>query len=302
LRDQGDLADVRYVYGWEGFNDREVIIMESDIKFVIADVDGTLVTRKKVVTPRAIAAVRQLQDAGIGFSIVSGRPPRGMRMIIEALGLTGPVAAFNGGVVVRTDMSVMVQNFVPADIAAKVIKRIKDHGLDCWVYTDQEWLLHDRNAPYVDREQSNVRFAPKVVDEFDLYLERVAKIVGVSSDHPAVAQCEVDVQREFGNQVSAARSQLHYLDVTHPRANKGEVVIALAKKLSIPQTQIATIGDMANDVLMFRQSGISIAMGNASPDVQREAKFVTASNEEEGFANAIEFILGHRRDLAQKAS
>jgi hydroxymethylpyrimidine pyrophosphatase-like HAD family hydrolase len=80
--------------------------------------------------------------------------------------------------------------------------------------------------------------------------------------------------------------------VTHPKANKGEVVLAMSDLLKIPTEQIATIGDMPNDVLMFVTSGVSIAMGNASPDVQKSATYVTSSNEEEGFANAMEqFIL-----------
>src|SRR5215510_5143528 len=69
----------------------------------------------------------------------------------------------------------------------------------------------------------------------------------------------------------AARSQPYYVDATNPDANKGTVVTTLSKMLSVPVAEIATIGDMPNDVLMFRKSGLSIAMGNASPDVQRQA-------------------------------
>jgi hydroxymethylpyrimidine pyrophosphatase-like HAD family hydrolase len=100
------------------------------------------------------------------------------------------------------------------------------------------------------------------------------------------------VRRIFGEQVSAALSQPYYLDVTHPHANKGEVVTVLSEWLAIPNEQIATIGDMPNDVLMFERSGTSIAMANARPDVRGAATFVTSSNTEEGFAEAMErFIL-----------
>jgi hypothetical protein len=114
----------------------------------------------------------------------------------------------------------------------------------------------------------------------------------VSDDHEVMARCVTEVQRQLGQHVSAALSQPYYLDVTHPKANKGEVVGALSALLAIPSAQIATIGDMPNDVLMFKQSGLSIAMGNASADVQRAATFVTTSNTEEGFALAMErFVL-----------
>lgn len=277
--------------------------MGSNVRLVIADVDGTLVTRDKVLTARAIEAVKQLRDAGIAFSITSGRPPLGMQMLIDALALTEPIAAFNGGVLVRPDLSVMAQNFVPADVAARVIEAIARHGLDCWVYTDRDWLVRDANAPHVAREQWTVKFSPRIVPDFAPHLDRAAKIVGVSDNYATVAACEADVQHECGNHVSAARSQPYYLDVTHPDANKGHVVTALSEALSIPPAQIATIGDMPNDVLMFRKSGLSIAMGNASADVQRQAQFVTSSNEDEGFAKAMEtFILGGRQEFVGAAS
>ena len=277
--------------------------MGKDIRLVIADVDGTLVTQDKVVTERAVEAVKRLREAGIAFTITSGRPPLGMKMLIEPLGLTEPIAAFNGGVVVHPDLSVMTQSFVPADMAAKVIESIARHGLDVWVYTDRDWLIHDAAAPHVSREQWTVKFPPKVVSDFSAHLDRVAKIVGVSDDYTAVATAESDLQHECGNRASAARSQPYYLDVTHPDANKGHVVTTLSEALSIPAEQIATIGDMPNDVLMFKKSGVSIAMGNASPEVQAQAQFVTTSNQQEGFADAMErFILGERRQYAENAS
>jgi hypothetical protein len=277
--------------------------MENKIRMVIADVDGTLVTNEKALTPRAIEAVKRLRSVGIAFTITSGRPPLGMKMLIDPLGLTDPIAAFNGGVFVHPDFSVMTQSFVPAETAAKVIQAIENHKLDCWVYTDHDWLLRDDNAPHVAREQWTVKFAPTIVPDFNSHLSRVAKIVGVGDDYAAVARCEADVQLACGTHVSAARSQPYYLDVTHPNANKGHVVAVLSQVLSIPPPQIATIGDMPNDVLMFQKSGVSIAMGNASDEVQRQAKFVTGSNEQDGFANAMEnFILGEHSEYAERAS
>ena len=277
--------------------------MGNEIRLVISDVDGTLVTQDKALTPRSVAAVRRLREAGIAFSITSGRPPLGMKMLIDALALSEPIAAFNGGVLIRPDMSVMAQSFLPAEIAGKTIETVERHGLDVWVYTDRDWLVRDAGGPHVAHEQWTVKFAPRVVPDFKSHIERVAKIVGVSDDYDAVARCEADVQRECTNHASATRSQPYYLDITHPDANKGHVVLALAKALSIPASQIATIGDMPNDVLMFRKSGLSIAMGNASAEVQRQAQLVTSSNEEEGFANAMEnFVLGGELRAREKAS
>ena len=266
------------------------------IRLVIADVDGTLVTQEKILTQRAAEAVLRLHEAGIQFTITSGRPPRGMAMLIDPLKLTQPLAAFNGGVLIQPDLKTVVdQKFLPAGVPENVIAAIETHGLDVWLYTDIDWFVRDPNAPHVAREQWTVKFPPTVVKSFAGLLGRVAKIVGVSDDLARVAQCEKDVQQAGGTSISAARSQPYYLDVTHPQANKGEVVLSLSKLLNIPPEQIATLGDMPNDVLMFKKSGVSIAMGNASPEVQASSTYVTATNEDEGFAKAIEkFVLTAR--------
>jgi Cof subfamily protein (haloacid dehalogenase superfamily) len=263
------------------------------VKLVIADVDGTLVTHDKVLTKRAAESVFKLRDAGIQFAVTSGRPPHGMAMLIEPLKLDEPLAAFNGGVIVQPDLkTVLRQNFLSPNAVKQAVQLILDHKLDAWIYTDLVWYVRDVKAPHVDREQWTVKFAPAITNDLESLTDRVAKVVGVSDDLDAVQRCEKDVQQACGATVSAARSQPYYLDVTHPKANKGEVVLAMSDLLKIPVEEIATIGDMPNDVLMFVKSGVSIAMGNASLEVQKSATYVSSSNEEEGFANAMEqFIL-----------
>jgi Cof subfamily protein (haloacid dehalogenase superfamily) len=269
---------------------------QKPVRLVIADVDGTLVTQEKILTQRAIQSVMALRVAGIKFAVTSGRPPRGMAMLVDPLRIDEPLAAFNGGVITKPDLTTIVrENFLPRAMVEKVIQIILHHKLDVWIYTGRDWYVRDVNAPHVAREQWTVKFAPVVVQGFDDHLENVAKVVGVSDDLEAVQRCEKDTQAACGSRASAARSQPYYLDVTHPKANKGEVVLAMSDLLQTPVDQIATIGDMPNDVLMFRKSGISIAMGNASPEVRESATYVTASNEQEGFAEAMEkFVLQQR--------
>jgi Cof subfamily protein (haloacid dehalogenase superfamily) len=262
------------------------------VRLVVADVDGTLVTPDKVLTPRTGAVVRAIIEAGIAFTITSGRPPLGMKPLIDDLQLQDPIAAFNGGLLVRPDLSVIREHLIPSEAAQAVIDILTKDTLDVWVYGGKDWYVKSRHGPHVDREEWTVKFPPTVVSAYEGLLDRIVKIVGVNDDHDVMARCVEEVQGQFGQHVSAALSQPYYLDVTHPKANKGEVVNALSTMLAIPTAQIATIGDMPNDVLMFERSGVSIAMGNASVDVQRAATFVTTSNTEEGFALAMErFVL-----------
>ena len=269
---------------------------QATVKLLLADVDGTLVTQDKELTPRATEAVRKLDEAGVMFAITSGRPPRGMAMLIEPLNLRTPIAAFNGGLLVNPDMSVIEQRVLPDELVVPVTEVIESFSLDVWLYSGADWYVPKPDGPHVARESWTVKFEPKVMtDGVKGLTANVAKLVGVSDDTDAVTRATSAVHDKFGDHVTAAASQPYYLDVTHPQANKGAVAKYLAARYQLDPAEIATIGDQPNDVLMFAHSGLSIAMGNASPEVKRCARRVTTSNEEEGFANAVErFILGQQ--------
>jgi len=266
--------------------------MAHPISAVLADIDGTLLTKEKVLTERATQAVDRLRKRGIVFTICSSRSPRGMRRLVEPLRLTMPMAAFNGGAIVLPDLSVLDERPLPDYLVPAIVEAIVGCGLDVWIYTATDWYVRSRQAPYVDSEVSTSQAEPAVVATFDGVPGGVIKIVGVSNDHAKVAACEAELQQAFGTQVAAARSEPHYLDVTHPSANKGHVIERLARYLKIPLEAIATIGDQPSDVMMFKRSGLSVAMGHAHEDVRRQATHVTTSHEDEGFANAVDqFIL-----------
>ncbi|MFZ0664587.1 MAG: Cof-type HAD-IIB family hydrolase [Acidimicrobiales bacterium] len=260
----------------------------NSIRLMLADVDGTLVTNEKVLTDRAISAVHELKKAGILFAITSGRPPRGMSMLIDPLDIETPIAAFNGGLMVDRQMNVIEQHVIPDDLVVPASDLMKSFQLDVWIYKGADWYVSDPKAPHVDREAWTVKFQPKVMTSLDGLTDGVVKIVGVSDDHEAVSKASQAAHEKFGDHVEAAASQPYYLDVTHPQANKGSVAKFLAQRYDISTDQIATIGDMPNDVLMFTHSGLSIAMGNADPQVQHSAHEVTDTNENEGFAKAVE--------------
>jgi Cof subfamily protein (haloacid dehalogenase superfamily) len=262
------------------------------ISLLLADVDGTLVTRDKVLTERAQAAVHALREENIGFAITSGRPPRGMAMLIDPLKISTAIAGFNGGIFVNPDLTVIEVHTLPPNVAHAAVALIGERGLDVWVYRGNEWFIRNPEGPHVAREQWTVRFAATVIDDVTKVLDHAVKIVGVSDDYDLVRQCETAAQDKFARLASAARSQPYYLDITHPSANKGGVVDYLSRHLGIAAAEIATIGDMPNDILMFHKGGFAIAMGNGGSEVQQAADAVTASYDDEGFAKAVEqFIL-----------
>jgi len=260
------------------------------IEFFLSDVDGSLTNPDHQVTAQAHQALALLRERNIQFSVVSGRPPIGLRKIISELSLTLPLAALNGGMIIRPDLSLIQEHRLDAMTSGRVISALQAEGVDVWLYRGEEWFVQNRDAPHVAHEITSVDFEPIEVAQLDASLGAV-KIVGVSDDPHLMARCKKSIWTKFNGQVSAYISNPYFFDITHPKANKGEVVRSLSRLLSIPMDRFATLGDMANDISMFEVSGLSIAMGNASSDVNGAADYETKRNNDEGFAYAVNSII-----------
>jgi Cof subfamily protein (haloacid dehalogenase superfamily) len=261
------------------------------IALVVSDVDGTLLTKDKTLTDGARTAVRRLHEAGIGFTITSSRPTIGMRFLVEPLAITLPLGAFNGSAIVDSRLNPIEQHLIPVSAVERSLGVLNEFGVDIWLFTSDKWLTRNGDGEYVPNEKRAIRADPIVVGDFTPYLSAACKIVGASADFELLKRCEVAMLEAVGAQATAVRSQDYYLDVTPPGCDKGTFVQAMARRLTISTDAVATIGDMENDLAMFRNSGMSIAMGNATDDIKQVATHVTASNEDEGFAKAIAMIL-----------
>jgi Cof subfamily protein (haloacid dehalogenase superfamily) len=262
------------------------------VRLVVSDVDGTLVTPDKALTARALAAVRALREVGVAFSVTSARPPLGLRMLVEPLDLTVPVVAFNGALIAAPDLSVLTATWLPNDAVGPILECFGRHGMAPWMFQDSAWYVADQNGPHVAHEATVTRIEPRTATDLAQRHDRVAKIVGVSDDPAVIATALADVTDRYGDLVAASCSQPYFVDVTSRHADKGTGLTRLCGDLGIALTDVFVLGDSQNDVAMFAVAGASAAMGNATPDVQRAATYVTASNDDEGFARAIEeFVL-----------
>jgi Cof subfamily protein (haloacid dehalogenase superfamily) len=266
--------------------------MTNTIRLVVSDVDGTMVTTDKTLTPATIAAAHRLRDAGIHLALVSSRPPRGMMHVQLALGLAGPLGGFNGGTILAPDETVIEARLVPEQAVRTTLALFEKRGIGAWLFADNKWIIRDINGDYVPKERRTVAFEPTVVDDFGPYVARCGKVVGASAKFALLAECEAELHTLLGHTANAHRSQQYYLDLTNPDADKGTALHAIAKWYGVDPAEVAGIGDMTNDVPLFHAAGLSIAMGNAPPAVAAEAQEHTASNEEDGWAHAIDtFIL-----------
>lgn len=263
------------------------------IRFILSDVDGTLLHPDHRLSQRTADAVRALREAGVFFSLASGRPPKAMHHLIEAFGIDVPVAGFNGGTLINPDGSILVAHHLPAEAALIALALFSaEPDVEVWVFADGDWLRRDPPGPMEPREAQGLGYGPIVVESFEPYLDRVDKIVAASNNTRLLVELEAQLHSKVEGLAQVSRSQPVYLDVTAMLANKGEALKTLAAHLGVPLAQTAAIGDGGNDPAMFHVAGLSIAMGQAEETVKHQATVVTGSNLEDGAAEAFErFIL-----------
>ncbi|GAJ27739.1 Cof-type HAD-IIB family hydrolase [Acidomonas methanolica] len=262
------------------------------VRLVVSDVDGTLIGKDKALTPAVLAAAKALHEAGIALCLVSSRAVEGMTQYLRGLGLETPSAALNGGLIVAPDGTILSSLVLPPDATSAAFDVLHVHGVDTWLFRGHEWLVLDRAAPYVIHEEHSVRVAAKEVPDFRPYFEGVGKITGASADYPLIVRLESELGALLQGVASVHRSSDYYLDITQKDANKGYAAKALAARLGVDLSEVACIGDMSNDVPMLREAGLAIAMGQSKEDVRQHAHFVTAPNDDDGWAKAMrDFVL-----------
>lgn len=263
----------------------------SPIALVISDIDGTLITSNHEVTEATKAAAAKLYERGVELSLASSRPPRSIAPLADALKLRGPFAAFNGALVVKRDGEVLARSVISPETIAGVKAIADQFGISVWLYDELDWWAPWRDA-FVDREEHTSGFSPRI-EGYAVRITKDANKLTVVGKPELVSKAEQRVLSELGDQVSASKSKPRFLDVTSYGIHKGTVVVRLAKLLNIPTDRVAVIGDGPNDVEMFRQAGVSIAMGQGVDEVKEAAKYLTTSNDDEGWARGIErYVLG----------
>jgi Cof subfamily protein (haloacid dehalogenase superfamily) len=261
------------------------------IRLLISDIDGTLVRPDKSLAQPVVAAVHRLRAAGVQISLISARPLSGMLPIMKALGIEGPVGAFNGGTIAKPDGTVISAERLERTTTARALDLFDQAWVTPWLFADGRWFAKTTAAPHVPSERITAAQEPVIVSDFNGLLDRVDKLVAVSDDAERLAALEARTAAALGAHAAVARSQTYYLDVTAPQANKGAGVSAIAAAFQVPLANTAVIGDGGNDIRMFAVAGFSVAMANGSDPVRAAADATTASNADDGVAQAIDHLI-----------
>jgi hypothetical protein len=263
----------------------------STVALVISDIDGTLITTNHEVTASTKAAAAKLAENGIALALASSRPPRSIRPLAEALNLQSPFAAFNGALLVNASGTITSRSFLTTEIMARLSAIADSAQIGVWIYDETEWYAEKRDA-FVEREEHTAGFEANL-GEYQNALGRPAVKLTLVGQPERVAVANARVSAELASDVAASRSKPRFLDVTAFGMHKGSVVTRLATAYGVEPVRVAVIGDGPNDVVMFEQAGLSIAMGQAVDEVRLKASVATTSNDEEGWARGIEkYVLG----------
>ena len=261
------------------------------LRLLVSDLDGTLLTSDRALTPATLDAVAALRGAGVRLAVTTSRPPRGAWPVLAPLALDLPVAGFNGGLLAAADGAVTEAHVLDDATARRALAVLEEHGLQTWLHTAETWFVTDADAPHAVRERAALDLAPVVVENLAAHVHGTLKITGLHDDPDRMDAAHRALEQALGDAVSARRSQTYSLDVTHPAADKGRALERLADLAGVPVEATAAIGDGGNDVPMLRRAGLGIAMGNAAPSTRAAAAHGTAANDADGFAAAVEHVL-----------
>ncbi|GEN34015.1 MULTISPECIES: Cof-type HAD-IIB family hydrolase [Aneurinibacillus] len=261
-------------------------------RMIAIDMDDTLLTDERTITPGTAEAIKQALDLGVVVTLATGRMFPSALPFASQLGLNVPLITYQGAVV--KDMaseSIMYERLVTPEISRRIIEIARAKNMHLQVYQDD--ILYSPEENDKIRQYAEIAGVPYTIEK-DLY--RLAErnfIKLLYFDEPeALDELARELRKEFGETAHITKSKPFFLEVMHPEANKGRAVLHLAETFGIDRSEIIGIGDSYNDLDLITVSGLGVAMGNAPDDIKQIADYVTLSNNEEGVRHVIEtFIL-----------
>lgn len=266
------------------------------MKILALDLDGTLTNSKKEITPRTLQTLLAAQERGTRIVLASGRPPCGQRHIASLLQLpkyNGFILAYNGGEIIDCSTDNLISSVsVPHELVPCIINRATEHHLDILSYQGEVMFSTDAQNEYVQYAARINRMEVRQADNLaEALVKPVPKFIVVGNPE-ALTPLETSMRQEFAQQLHIVRSEPFFLEVMPAGIDKAQRLEVLLQHIGAEREDLIAIGDGFNDESMIRYAGIGIAMGNAQERVRESADYITATNDEDGVALAVEKFIG----------
>jgi len=257
-------------------------------KLIAVDLDDSLLYHDLTVSKRNRKAIQEAVRRGIVVTIATGRMYRATRPFIDMLDIHAPVITYQGAMIVDGETNEILHHSpVPLELARKVLDFANQEKVHVQAFSKDEYYFEVDNR-FSELYGSVIGFKGRPVGPLkDFLWESPTKMI-IIDEPQKIKALYGQAHQIFGNQLEISISKPHYLEFTHPDANKGKAVQYLSNLLSIAADEIMAIGDSFNDISMLSFAGLGIAMGNSPQDVKDAADYVTVSNNEDGVAIAIE--------------
>ena len=264
------------------------------IRLVATDLDGTLLRDDKTMSARTIAALRRVREAGMALVLITGRPPRRMKIVAQKLDVTGIAVCCNGAIVYDLAMDAIVQhNTLSADVARQLVVALREAAPGV-CFAVERGLVFGHEPAYASNGQIAEDEPPLSADAHLLCAEAVTKLI---VRHPELPLDDLlQLSRGVAGETAAVTySGAPFVEIAAAGITKASALAGLCERLSIAASQVIAFGDMPNDLPMLQWAGHSVAVANAHPDVLATVDEVTAANEEDGVAVVLERLLEERR-------
>ena len=265
----------------------------TDVKVICCDIDGTLVRDDKSLSEENIFWIHKaVHEAGVHFTLVSGRMVNGVRPFYDRMGINGPVSCYNGGTLVDEDGNIVDEHRMPHDIAMALMDVRDRNKADAIIFDGMKWFLETRDCyPYpqkrriyeCDCETGNFR---DLLKKFD-----TNKVIFLSPDKRVLDDVDADIRRTMDTSRISFYRNADFLEIMASGYDKGSAIDALAHYYGIDYSHIMALGDDYNDVPMLKKAGISVAMENSVPEAKAAAKYITDTNNNDGVAKAIKKLV-----------
>ena len=264
-------------------------------EILVVDIDGTLVTTDKVISPKTREKLIEVQEAGIKVVIASGRSPMGIMHLAKEIRLDdfgGYVLAYNGGRITNCQTGELIYNVsLPTDVIPEIYEFSQKHGTGIMTYRNNMIMAANQSDEYIDFDGDACHIPVFVSHNFvEDITEPINKFL-LTGKPELLAELEPIAVKQFENRLSVYRSEGFYLETMPLGIDKAYGLSRLLKHLGLERRQMICLGDGFNDISMLQFAGLGVAMDNASDQVKAAADYITRSCDEDGVVHVIERYL-----------
>lgn len=265
-------------------------------KLLVLDVDGTLLNDEREISKRTLAALLKVQQMGVRIVLASGRPTYGLMPLAKTLELGnygGFILSYNGCQIIKAQNGeILFERRINPEMLPYLEKKARKNGFAIFTYHDDTLITDSPDNEYIKNEAllNNLKIIKE--DEFSTAIDFApCKCMLVSDKEKALIGLEQHWEKRLAGTLDAFRSEPYFLEVVPCGVNKANTLGALLEHLGVTREEVIAVGDGVCDVTMLQLAGMGIAMGHSQDSVKVCADYVTASNEEDGVALAVEKLI-----------